>query len=191
MITIKQLAAELGLSKQAIYNRITKEPLKSALADSGCIPQTSQDGTIFLDDKCANAIREVYAKKYSGPDSSPIPGGYGRKRAKNGAASDEAVKVLLEQIENIQTMMSATANLANLQNELNQKEIEVAKLYGTVNALKDIVAQKDAQLNRLYEKYTEAVSHIKLFQAQILSLKKQLTPKEPPPDVHNAFHLAK
>ncbi|MCL2286671.1 MAG: hypothetical protein FWC32_09970 [Firmicutes bacterium] len=173
MITIKQLAAELGLSKQAIYNRIIKDPLKSMLVDLGCEPQVSVGGTIYLSEKCAEIVRSVYAEKYSKPDSSPVQGGYGRKRATKTTSNNE-MRLLLTKFDKIQTMMSGLAQAEDLQNALNEKGVEVAKLSGMVNILENVVSQKDAQLNILHDKYVEAVAHIKLYQAQIMTLKKAI-----------------
>jgi len=64
MVTLKQLADELGVSKQAVYNRVTKEPLKSMLESNSGAKVTSADGTIFLSDDGAQIVRSAYAEKY-------------------------------------------------------------------------------------------------------------------------------
>ncbi|MCL2286658.1 MAG: hypothetical protein FWC32_09900 [Firmicutes bacterium] len=188
MITIKQLATELGVCKQAVYNRITKEPLKSKLIDMGCEPQISNNGTIILSDSCADAIRSVYAEVYSFPNTSSVQGGYGRRRMQKKPAGDE-LNMVLSQLENIQAMMSKMAQMESLQAALNQKEVESAELSGIAETLKIIVSEKNAQLDKLHEKYTEAIAHIKLYQAQVMALKKQLPPKET--ELHPALHIAK
>jgi len=177
VITIKELAMELGVCKQAVYNRITREPLKTKLAKMGCKPQISESGTIYLCDKTVETIRKAYAEKYTRPDKTLALRGYGRLRARKNPSNDE-LKFLLGHIDDIQAVVSKIVELDNLQNTLNQKNVELAKLSGVVNTLNDIVAKKDDQLNRLHERYVEAASNIRLFQAQVASLKRQITPNE-------------
>lgn len=64
MITIKQLASDLGVTKQAIYNRITKEPLRTTLEGIDGAMQTSPQGTIFLSEEGAAIVANAYAEKH-------------------------------------------------------------------------------------------------------------------------------
>lgn len=179
MITIKQLATELGVTKQAVYNRIIRDPLKSVLTDLGCEPQRSENGTIILSEKCAETIRNLYKKKYYGPDNVSTGNWDGKKRDKNKMATSDELKILLMQVNNLQTMMSNIANVKMLQEALCQKKNEITNLSNMITTLREIADIKDAKLYKLYEKYSEAVSRIKIMQAQIKALTKQLALQEP------------
>jgi predicted mannosyl-3-phosphoglycerate phosphatase (HAD superfamily) len=64
MTTIKQLANKLGLSKQAVYNRITKEPLRGILENTDGAIQVSAQGTILISDEGAAIVTKAYEEKY-------------------------------------------------------------------------------------------------------------------------------
>jgi len=57
MYTIKQIADELGVTKQAIQKRIAREPLKTHLIKHIIIDDT---GTKRIDDDGAKLIKDVY-----------------------------------------------------------------------------------------------------------------------------------
>ena len=65
MRTIKELAETLGVSKQAVYARITREPLRSALAALPDGLQTSTRGTVYISEEGAELVFAAYANKYT------------------------------------------------------------------------------------------------------------------------------
>lgn len=67
--TIKQLAEELGVSKQAIHQKIKKEPLSTDLRKF----TTTVDGTVYISIDGENLIKSAFVQKCSQPvdDNQP------------------------------------------------------------------------------------------------------------------------
>jgi len=61
--TIKQLAEELGVSKQAIHQKIKKEPLSTDLRKF----TTTVDGTVYISIDGENLIKSAFVQKFSQP----------------------------------------------------------------------------------------------------------------------------
>ena len=73
--TIKEIAQEVGVSKQAVFKRMSKEPLKSALAslDNGII--TSESNKIYLSDSAVDLLKSAFWEKYAIKDVKKKPAG--------------------------------------------------------------------------------------------------------------------
>ena len=71
--TIKEIAQEVGVSKQAVFKRMSKEPLKSALAslDNGII--TSESNKIYLSDSAVDLLKSAFWEKYATKDIKKSP----------------------------------------------------------------------------------------------------------------------
>ena len=71
--TIKEIAQEVGVSKQAVFKRMSKEPLKSALAslDNGII--TSESNKIYLSDSAVDLLKSAFWEKYAIKDVKKKP----------------------------------------------------------------------------------------------------------------------
>jgi len=181
MITVKQLATELGVSKQAVYNRVIKEPLKSILASlEGGIVKTNQ-GVIYISEQGAEIIRTAYAEKYLKPGEESRKGGYGRTGKK---AIEDAHKIdsVINQVEEVQSTMSdlikqlqhKDIKIERLQDALHVKDLENAELQTRVKFINELVVGKDAVIQGLQEKYADLLSSAKLVRAQAESYKAQL-----------------
>lgn len=67
--TIKQLAEELGVSKQAIHQKIKKEPLSTALRKF----TTTVDGAVYISIDGENLIKSAFVQKCSQPVDDKQP----------------------------------------------------------------------------------------------------------------------
>jgi plasmid maintenance system antidote protein VapI len=67
--TIKQLAEELGVSKQAIHQKIKKEPLSTDLRKF----TTTVDGTVYISIDGENLIKSAFVQKCSQPVDDKQP----------------------------------------------------------------------------------------------------------------------
>jgi hypothetical protein len=93
MITIKQLANTLGVSKQAVYNRVTKDPLRSVLEETDGAMQISPQGTILLSEEGAAVVTSAYEEKYR-PNKGANHVGYGRAVVMQPQANDDTEKFM-------------------------------------------------------------------------------------------------
>jgi len=122
MKTIKELADELGVSKQAVHARVNKEPLKSALEALENGIQTSARGTVHLSDEGADLVRSAYAEKYAPTLMRPAV-----------SSNDQLIiQTLTEQLK------VKDAQIAELQNRLKES-IEVVLLTQIQNTVTDAI----------------------------------------------------
>jgi len=92
MKTIKQIAVEVGVTKQAVQKRIARQPLKDSLKAH----ITVVDGTNYIDDEGEKIIKDVY--KYTdaviGTDSDV------HMRLDIGQGTDKTIDTLISMLQN-------------------------------------------------------------------------------------------
>lgn len=165
MTTIKQLSEELGVSKQAIYNRITKEPLKTILGDIEGAVQTNTQGTIFLSEAGENIIRNAYDEKYrrpgDTPGNSPVHGKVVVARAE---LDDSKLDSIIFQLNNVQASLDSFAHqlstrdvqIENLQTQVRERDAKIIELSRTAKKLTDFATSKEAEIQALKDSYNQA-----------------------------------
>lgn len=197
MTTIKQLSDDLGVSKQAIYNRITKEPLKTVLADIEGAVQTNAQGTIFLSDEGERIIRNAYEEKYRRPGEAPKQFNQPFKTAAVPPTrvefDDSKLDSILLQISNMQASLYTLtqqlsvkdAQINSLNTQLEERGIKNQELSRTAKKLTEFATAKDAEIQVLKEKCTAAEAQAAKLQRQILDLESEIIigdTNEPDPD---------
>lgn len=181
MITVRELSEKLGVSKQAVYNRITKEPLQSQLAAvKDAIVKNSQ-GVIYISSEGADIITATYADRYEYPGSETMQGGYGRLNKKS-AKDNEKFEALASQMDQLNDNIEALRTLFQEYDTNINKKIEKlvssiqtqGDMQGRIKMLNDFIEAKDARIQSIQDRYTEAVGQAKIFRMQAVSLKEQL-----------------
>jgi len=181
MTTIKQLSEELGVSKQAIYNRITKEPLKTTLADLEGAIQTNAQGTIFLSDAGENIIRNAYDEKYRRPgDTSGNLPVHGKAVVARAEFDDSKLDNIVTQLDNVQASIDSFAHqlttrdaqIESMQTQLKERDAKIIELSRTAKKLTDFATAKEAEIQALKDSYgqvpiAEPREHILPPEAQI------------------------
>jgi len=198
MTTIKQLSEELGVSKQAIYNRITKEPLKTILGDLEGAVQTNAQGTIFLSEAGENIIRNAYDEKYrrpgDTPGNSPIHGKVVVARAE---FDDSKLDSIIFQLNNVQASLDSFAQqlstrdtqIENLQTQVRERDAKIIELSRTAKKLTDFATSKEAEIQALKDSYNQAQAAE--LREQPVPPQTQVTPydtNEPEPTINNQQH---
>jgi len=200
MTTIKQLSEDLGVSKQAIYNRITKEPLKTVLAGMEGALQTNAQGTIYLSDEGEQVIRNAYEEKYKRPGETqkqsvrPV-GGVVATRVE---FDDSKLDDILLQISNMQTslqsltqqILAKDTHIESLNTQLEERNLKNAELSRTAKKLTGLAAAREADLQALKDRCAKAESTAASLQQQVLDLENEIVigdTNEPDPPTNNAY----
>jgi len=192
-VTIKDLANELGVSKQAVYSRITKDPLRTILAGVDNAVQTNTQGTILLSDAGAAIIRNAYAEKYQQHTSLATAAGYGRTVSPR--QDDSKLDNLLSQIgdmnlamarmlqdssRNIQKIDALQQQVKTLESQRNANA--EPDIIGRITDLDDIEADTNSKVLELEQNLSEARATMKRRSARLLEaegkvaeLEKELT----------------
>jgi len=157
VITIKQLADELGVSKQAVYNRVTKNPLKDILAAIDNAVQPSAQGTIYLSKEGAEVVRSAYLEKPSRP-AEPQKAVTKPKLPMAAEPANKTMDALIIQVGSIQKAVNTL---------LDYTLARDAK----INALETQLSEKNAKIEdlamELKSKYTKAEDLIHDFKKQL------------------------
>ena len=66
--TIAEIAAALGVSKQAIHKKRKTEPLSTSLQQL----TTTVDGTVYISEDGFSLIKQAFSKKHRQPDRQPV-----------------------------------------------------------------------------------------------------------------------
>lgn len=115
MKTVKQLAAQLGVSKSTLHRLIQK-------LNQDCVIETVQrDNKILIDDVAEKAIIQAYNEKSSHGDASCTDAETAQKRVKSESCSDFETKYI-ESLE--QQIIDLKADKEDLQQRLNNSEQE-------------------------------------------------------------------
>jgi len=180
MITIKQLADELGVTRQAVYIRMKKEPLHSRLENVEGAISTSAQGTIYFSQEGANIIRSVYAKKYRTPArlqevrSQTCPTVVHNTIARIDSIAEQVAAIQ----QALATLLDKDAEIKTLSAKLEEKTSEVETLKTWAEDIrtqlheeqnkeqKESPIDKDAEIKELYAKLEEK-------DAEAEALKKQ------------------
>ena len=178
MTTIKQMAKELGVSKQAVYNRITKEPLKTTLANLKGAVHTSSHGTIYLSDEGADILRNAYEEKYRRPGEAgdgfgrPYSGEYNKSMYDNILAQLSSTQESLTQLT--EHTMAKDARIDSLHKQLTECAAKAMDDTKTIKQLTDLAAAKDAEIKALQDSNNAQSGQITALQAQIALLESEL-----------------
>lgn len=185
MVTIKQLADELGVSKQAVYSRVTKEPLKTTLESMTDAIQTSAQGAILLSEEGANIVRNAYAEKYQRPgevqrmvSSNKVP--------KVAEYSDAKFDNLLLQVSSMQNAVSTLldhtltkdAKISALEEQITEKNTRIVDLTKVARRFSENSADKESELQNLKNKLEQAEEQALTLEKQLSELQKQLSEQE-------------
>jgi AcrR family transcriptional regulator len=118
--TIKQVADALGVSRQAVYRRLSALPSGMLSVDEKGIQRISSDGEAFLKTLLSeHPVRELSAGVHKEADSSP----------------DKVVDALLKQLEvkdkQIEELTAAVKSLSDSINAARQNELAETVLNGS------------------------------------------------------------
>ena len=202
MTTIKQLSEELGVSKQAIYNRITKEPLKTMLAGIEGALQTNAQGTIYLSEAGEQAIRNAYEEKYKRPGEAfkqnTRPVGVVATAAPPARVEfdDSKLDNILLQINNMQEslqslshqLVAKDAYIDKLNNQLEERNLKNAELSRTAKKLTELAAAKETEIQALKDRCANTELKAANLQQQMLDLENEIVvgdTNEPDPPTYN------
>ena len=190
MITIKELADRLGVSKQAVYNRIMKDPLYSQLNDMEGAVNKSENGAIYLSDQGAALVQAAYESKYQHRLNNQEGAGFGRtshvKKKQSDSEKLEAVYTIANDLKKAIAKFDAHVQEATALLQKKDKTIEdlqailltahskSGELAGQVASLSDTIAVKDQSLQGLTDKNIELSSVNKVLKAQLERLKSQV-----------------
>ena len=146
--TVKQLAEEIGVSKQAIHQKRKSKALSTALQ-----PFTSTvDGVVYIDVDGEKLLKQAFADM----DCKHVDD--------NEVTTDCKQDTLLEALQGV---------ITTLQEQLKEKDIQLAK---QLDMYKEQLAIKDSQIQQLNDRLAD--SQKILNQEQVLhagTLQKQLT----------------
>jgi len=143
--TIKEIADEVGVSKQAVFKRINKEPLKSTLASlDGGIITSSGNKKIYLSDSAEDIIKRAFM------EASPIHIPYS-------SISPEADFVKVDSI-----------------NKKDTSELDTGQLKGAVDLLKHQLEIKDRQLSEKDDQLRSKDDQIRFKDEQIKELQQSV-----------------
>ena len=118
--TIAEIAAALGISKQAIHKKRKSEPLSTSLRQL----TTTVDGTVYISEDGFSLIKQAFSKKQRQPDRQPVddnqPQVDGEVDGKVDGQKAAEIEFLREQIRAMNDQLKAK----DLQLERLQKTID-------------------------------------------------------------------
>lgn len=118
--TIAEIAAALGVSKQAIHKKRKTEPLSTSLQQL----TTTVDGTVYISEDGFSLIKQAFSKKQRQPDRQPVddnqPQVDGEVDGKVDGQKAAEIEFLREQIRAMNDQLKAK----DLQLERLQKTID-------------------------------------------------------------------
>lgn len=118
MKTIKQIADEIGVTKQAIQKRLTREPLCTSLS-----PYISTDnGTKYIAEIGESLIKQAFAKNEPTTASIDVAGNYTRVGVD--ASVDIPTDVHSDVYSDIIKILQENLNIVQKQIEVKDKQIE-------------------------------------------------------------------
>lgn len=94
-MTVKQIAEELGVTKQAVRQRIKRNPeLRSAFEQHS----RTENGTVYIDEQGVEIIRAAYSKDMTGNKGGNVTKDNGNKIAEN-SGNAELIAVLQKTVD--------------------------------------------------------------------------------------------
>lgn len=143
MKTIKQIADEIGVSKQAVHQKRRKEPLSTSLQPF----TTTVDGVVYISVDGEKLIKQAFEGKASVKLND--------KLSESNTQNDTVVDLLLKQSE----MLKNELDIKNKQiEELNERLAESQKLLNQQQQLNAIAEQK---IKVIEQKETEPIENEK------------------------------
>ena len=133
MKTVKQIADEIGVSKQAIHQKIKQEPLSSSLQQF----MTTKGNTLYIDVDGENIIKQAFERDPTSIDAN---------RSSVDANQMSSVDVNQSSItETLVDMLRLDIEFKNRQLEI--KDVQIAELQHTVNTQQETIKDLVTNLN--------------------------------------------
>lgn len=144
--TIKEIAAEIGVSKQAVYKRY-KGKLSAACAPYAYI----EYGVVYLDEQGETIIKQDFAKTNGAHTERSI--GAVEKSKENTAQSEKVLEEssqtdVMESAHTEQSNGAYTEHIRNTPYEREQSEAIIKVLQATIDTLQGQLEIKDRQIER-------------------------------------------
>lgn len=114
--TIAEIAAALGVSKQAIHKKRKSEPLSTSLRQL----TTTVDGTVYISEEGFSIIKQAFSKKHRQPDRQPVDDNQPQVDGSVDGSETSEAAFLREQIRAMNDQLKAK----DLQLERLQKTID-------------------------------------------------------------------
>ena len=114
--TIAEIAAALGVSKQAIHKKRKSEPLSTSLRQL----TTTVDGTVYISEDGFSLIKQAFSKKQRQPDRQPVDDNQPQVDGEVDGQKAAEIEFLREQIRAMNDQLKAK----DLQLERLQKTID-------------------------------------------------------------------
>ena len=114
--TIAEIAAALGVSKQAIHKKRKSEPLSTSLRQL----TTTVDGTVYISEDGFSLIKQAFSKKQRQPDRQPVDDNQPQVDGEVDSQKAAEIEFLREQIRAMNDQLKAK----DLQLERLQKTID-------------------------------------------------------------------
>jgi hypothetical protein len=135
--TIKQLAEELGVSKQAIQKRLTREPLRSSVA-----PYISTvGGTKYIEVVGENLIKSAF--QHTSLDTSSIDAGIDKTAASTPSSIPVSTPLSIGETGEFASIITVLQDTINaLQKQMDTKDEQIS-------SQQDLLAAKDEQIGQL------------------------------------------
>jgi hypothetical protein len=135
--TIKQLAEELGGSKQAIQKRLTREPLRSSVA-----PYISTvGGTKYIEVVGENLIKSAF--QHTSLDTSSIDAGIDKTAASTPSSIPVSTPLSIGETGEFASIITVLQDTINaLQKQMDTKDEQIS-------SQQDLLAAKDEQIGQL------------------------------------------
>lgn len=187
--TIKEIAEEIGVSKQAVFKKIKREPLSTSLQGL----TTTVDGRLMVEVDGEKLIKQAFFEIDRQPKRQPVDGEVDGRLT---ATVDGEKLIKQDFLKNDRSVGVHTDTHTERSNgaPLEQRENDgiVAVLQTTIDTLQGQLSVKDKQIEELNTRLSEVTSALVAAQqtaqaAQALhagTIQQQLTSGETEPEVH-------
>ena len=130
MKTIRQIADEIGVSKQAVFKKIKREPLSTSLQGL----TATVDGRLMVEVDGEKLIKQAFSEITPSTTDNQLPG------AVDGASTKNAEKTV--EVDGVISVLQATID--TLQGQLEVKDRQIAKLTEALVAAQQTAAAAQA-----------------------------------------------
>lgn len=175
--TVKQIADEIGVSKQAVQQKMKKEPLSTNLKKLSAMV----DGVIYIDADGESLIKSAFPKKTQNrlPEnlSANEPEKIENLPTKN-ALPESVVGITKDYIDSLLKQIEIlSADKSNLQEQLNDEK-EYSRLQ--ISDLQNKIINQSDRIADLAEKLTELTRNSQILHKQEQDKKALLSPEQSP-----------
>ena len=126
MKTIRQIADEIGVSKQAVFKKIKREPLSTSLQGL----TATVDGRLMVEVDGEKLIKQAFSEITPSTTDNQLPG------AVDGASTKNAEKTV--EVDGVISVLQATID--TLQGQLEVKDRQIEQQAQTITRLTDALA---------------------------------------------------